>query len=252
MNDYAIKAEKIGKLYNDQATKLHSLRDKLLKTNQNLKGQWSLKDVSFEINKGEAVAILGDNGCGKSTLLKVILGVTAPTTGNIKVKGKIGGLIELGAGFHKELSGRENIYMNGVVLGLKEKEIDLVIDEIIEFAELEEHIDKPIKYYSSGMKVRLGFSIAIHIDADIILLDEVLAVGDKRFKKKAMNAIQEFMKGKTIVFVSHSINQVKKICEKGIVLERGQIQYVGEIKQAIEYYEENIVKKKEELASKKN
>ncbi|WP_332628480.1 ABC transporter ATP-binding protein [Halalkalibacter flavus] len=241
MSDCVIRVENVGKLYPKQVTKLHTFRERLLKKNQDFEGQWSLKDVSFDINAGESVAILGGNGSGKSTLLKVILGVTAPTTGSITVDGTIGGLIELGAGFHKELSGRENIYMNGVVLGLKEKDIDLIIDDIIEFAELEDHIDKPIKQYSSGMKVRLGFSIAIHVNSDIILLDEVLAVGDKRFKKKAMNAIRKYTKGKTVIFVSHSAHQVRRLCKKAIVLDKGQIVYMGETEKAIEFYENKVV-----------
>jgi ABC-type polysaccharide/polyol phosphate transport system ATPase subunit len=245
MNDCVIRLENVGKLYPKQVTKLHSFKEKLLKKDQNLEGQWSLKDVSFDINAGESVAILGGNGSGKSTLLKVILGVTAPTTGSITVNGNIGGLIELGAGFHKELSGRENIYMNGVVLGLKEKEIDLIIDDIIEFAELENHIDKPIKQFSSGMKVRLGFSIAIHVKSDIVLLDEVLAVGDKHFRKKAIGAIKSYMKGRTVIFVSHSTHQVRRLCKKAIVLEEGRVAYIGETEKAIQYYENNIVRQRQ-------
>ncbi|WP_368658023.1 ABC transporter ATP-binding protein [Metabacillus halosaccharovorans] len=243
MNDIVIKLKNVGKQYPGEATKLLTLKNRLLKKSNNLEGQWSVKNVTLDINSGDSLAILGDNGSGKSTLLKLILGVTSPTTGSIAIKGKIGGLIELGAGFHKELSGRENIYMNGVVLGLKEKEIDNIIDDIIEFAELREHIDKPIKQYSSGMKVRLGFSIAIHVDADIILLDEVLAVGDKRFKQKAMEAIRSYLKDKTIIFVSHSTNQVRKLCEKGIVLNKGKVVFSGEINAAIDFYEREIVQK---------
>ncbi|WP_332695118.1 ABC transporter ATP-binding protein [Halalkalibacter lacteus] len=241
MSECVIRIENVGKLYPKHASKVLSMKDRLLKNDEKLEGHWSLKDVSFDICKGDSVAILGDNGSGKSTLLKIILGVTAPTTGSIFVEGKIGGLIELGAGFHKELTGRENIYMNGVVLGLKEKEIDQLIDKIIEFAELEDHIDKPIKQYSSGMKVRLGFSIAIHVDADIILLDEVLAVGDKRFRKKALTAIKSYLKDKTIIFVSHSTHQVRQLCEKAVVLEKGRIAYIGDTESAIEYYENDVV-----------
>ncbi|WP_413378273.1 ABC transporter ATP-binding protein [Alkalihalobacillus sp. 1P02AB] len=237
MENPVVEVKNIGKLYPKHATKILSLKARYLKKERNFDGQWSVKDVSFNIQKGDSVAILGDNGSGKSTLLKLILGVTAPTTGSVVVNGKIGGLIELGAGFHKELTGRENIYMNGVVLGLKEKEIDQLIDQIIEFAELENHIDKPIKQYSSGMKVRLGFSIAIHVESDIILLDEVLAVGDKRFRKKALAAVKSYLKGKTIIFVSHSTHQVKQICQKAIVLKDGQLVYEGDTKSAIEFYE---------------
>ncbi|MGD6991009.1 ABC transporter ATP-binding protein [Sutcliffiella horikoshii] len=238
--NYAVKLNKVGKKYNLRAAKVFDLKDKLLLKEVKKSGSWSIKDINLTINNGESIAILGDNGSGKSTLLKVILGVTSPTTGNVEINGKIGGLIELGAGFHKELTGRENIYMNGVVLGLREKEIDLIIDDIIAFAELENHIDKPIKQFSSGMRVRLGFSIAIHVKSDIVLLDEVLAVGDKRFRKKALNAIKTYLRGKTIIFVSHSTHQVRQICERGIVLQKGSIVYQGDIESAINYYENEI------------
>ncbi|KHF38718.1 ABC transporter ATP-binding protein [Halalkalibacter okhensis] len=204
---------------------------------------WALNNISFNIMQGESVAIIGGNGSGKSTLLKTILGVTTPTEGSVKVNGEIGGLIELGAGFHKEMTGRENIYINGAVLGLKEDEVDAVIDNIIAFAELEDFIDTPIKKYSSGMKVRLGFSIAIHVRTDIVLLDEVLAVGDARFRKKALQAIKEYLKGKTIVFVSHNAKQVKEVCDKGIVLDKGNIVFIGNVESALEYYENEIINK---------
>ncbi|MDF0726006.1 ABC transporter ATP-binding protein [Cytobacillus sp. S13-E01] len=216
-NDCLIKLNHVGKHYSKSASSLFDIKNKLL-NRQKAEGYWSLRDISLTIQKGETVAILGGNGSGKSTLLKVILGVTAPTEGSVEVRGRIGGLIELGAGFHKEMTGRENIYINGVVLGLKEKEIDALMDDIIAFAELEGYIDSPIKHYSSGMKVRLGFAIAIHVDSDIILLEEVLAVGDARFRKKAMNAIETYLQNKTIIFVSHSNQQVREICKKAIVL----------------------------------
>ncbi|WP_079710614.1 ABC transporter ATP-binding protein [Paraliobacillus ryukyuensis] len=237
----AVKLKNVSKFFNTEASKIFNIKNKLFSPrNKNaIKGNWTLKNISFDIEKGDSVAILGDNGSGKSTLLKLILGVTTPTSGEIEVKGSIGGLIELGAGFQKELTGRENIYMNGVVLGLKEKEIDAIIDDIIEFSELRAHIDKPIKQYSSGMKVRLGFSIAIHVNSDIVLLDEVLAVGDKRFRKKALSSIKSYLKGKTIIFVSHSTHQVKQICEKAIVLKNGEIVYQGDVNSAVEYYEAN-------------
>lgn len=243
MKEYAIQVNNVGKTFKPQLSNIFTVGKRLFSKERN-EGHRSLQDISFDIEPGESVAILGDNGSGKSTLLKIILGVTSPTYGTVTINGKIGGLIELGAGFQKELSGRENIYMNGVVLGLKEKEIDEVIDDIIEFSELEDHIDKPIKQYSSGMKVRLGFSIAIHVKSDIVLLDEVLAVGDKRFRKKALQAIKTYLKGKTIIFVSHSTHQVKQLCEKAVVLEDGKMVYMGEIEEAINVYEnkDNIIK----------
>lgn len=239
-NNIAIKLNRVGKNFPENPLNLFRSKKKLKE------GHWSIKNVSFTINKGESVAILGDNGSGKSTLLKLILGVTSPTTGDIEVSGKIGGLIELGAGFHKELTGRENIYINGVVLGLKERQVDKIIDDIIEFSELGKHIDKPVKQYSSGMRVRLGFSIAIHVDTDIVLLDEVLAVGDKNFREKALSSIKDYLKGKTIIFVSHSNAQVKQVCEKGIVLDEGVIVYKGDIKDAVKYYQSEI-KEKEDI-----
>lgn len=252
MEDFAIRLDRVGKLYQGNPTRLFSLRDKLLLRKKQNKGNWSLKDISLTIDKGESVAILGDNGSGKSTLLKIILGVTSPTEGEVNVNGKIGGLIELGAGFQKELSGRENIYINGVVLGLKEKEIDNILDEIIAFSELENHIDKPIKTYSSGMKIRLGFSIAIHVNTDIVLLDEVLAVGDKRFRKKALSAIRSYLKGKTIVFVSHSEHQVRAVCEKAIVLDKGEVVYFGDVDSALDIYQNEIVERIENEVEQKN
>ncbi|WP_156291276.1 ABC transporter ATP-binding protein [Oceanobacillus salinisoli] len=250
--DYAIQLVQVGKKYKENASRLFHVRNKLLFRKSKKEGKWSIKDISLTIQKGESVAILGDNGSGKSTLLKVILGVTSPTTGEVKINGKIGGLIELGAGFQKELSGRENIYMNGVVLGLTEKEIDGIVDDVIEFSELEDHIDKPIKTYSSGMKIRLGFSIAIHVNSDIVLLDEVLAVGDQRFRKKALRAIREFLKGKTIVFVSHSAHQVRAVCEKAVVLDKGEVIYFGDVDSALELYENEIVERNDKEIEEKN
>lgn len=245
-NEYVIKLSHVGKRYRKRVSKIFDYKDKFLRRESGGKEYWSLKDISLNVRQGDTLAILGGNGSGKSTLLKIILGVTAPTTGTVEVKGKIGGLIELGAGFHKEMTGRENIYINGVVLGLKEKEIDALMDDIIAYSELEEYIDSPIKQYSSGMKVRLGFSIAIHVQSDIILLDEVLAVGDARFRKKAMSSIKSYLKDKTILFVSHSTSQVRNICEKAIVLDHGKIIYSGDTESAIKFYEENIVQKEKD------
>ncbi|MFC0471057.1 ABC transporter ATP-binding protein [Halalkalibacter kiskunsagensis] len=247
MEDYAIRLTGVGKRYSKtgKITIMKELKKNLLKKETKKDYHWPLRDVTLTIDRGESIAVIGGNGSGKSTLLKLILGVTAPTEGDIDINGSIGGLIELGAGFHKEMTGRENIYINGAVLGLSSDEVDEVMDEIIEFSELEDYIDMPIKMYSSGMKVRLGFSIAIHIDTEIVLLDEVLAVGDASFRKKALKAIKEFLKGKTIVFVSHSNSQVKDICTKGIVVDKGRIVYQGDVNSALQFYEENIVNKKE-------
>jgi ABC-type polysaccharide/polyol phosphate transport system ATPase subunit len=185
----------------------------------------ALDNVSFEIKKGEAVGIIGKNGSGKSTTLKLIAGVTAPSKGKVEVNGKVAPLIELGAGFHHELTGLENIYLNAALLGMHKKEIELVIDKIIEFSELKEFIDVPVKRYSSGMYMRLGFAIAIFVDAPILLIDEVLSVGDVAFQKKCMDYFEEVKKTKekTIVFVSHSEESVKTLCDRVILLSHGKM-----------------------------
>ena len=199
---------------------------------------WALKDISFEVKRGEAVGIIGPNGAGKSTMLKILAGVTSPTSGNIFVKEKIGALIELSAGFHTELTGRENIYFYGSVMGMRKKEVDGKFDKIVEFSELEEFIDTPIKRYSSGMLARLGFAVASHIDPDILLIDEVLSVGDFDFQNKCLDKIQRHIKNNvSIVFVSHNLESVRKLCSKTILLNEGRILFQGPSEDAInEYY----------------
>ncbi len=185
----------------------------------------ALSNISFEINKGETVGIIGKNGAGKSTLLKLIAGVTSPTNGEVIVDGKVAPLIELGAGFHHELTGYENIFLNGAILGLHKKEIEMVVDKIIEFSELKDFIHAPVKRYSSGMYMRLAFAIAIHVDAPIVLIDEVLSVGDAEFQRKCIQYLKKVKqeKNKTIVFVSHSEQSVKNFCERIILLDHGKI-----------------------------
>lgn len=182
-------------------------------------------DLNFEIKQGETIGVIGKNGAGKSTVLKLIAGVTQPTKGKVEISEKVAPLIELGAGFHHELTGYENIYLNAAVLGMHKKEIDLVIDKIIEFSELEEFINVPVKKYSSGMYMRLGFSVAIHVNAPILLLDEVLAVGDADFQKKCMSFLKnvKLSRSKTIVFVSHSEQLVKSFCDRVILLDHGKV-----------------------------
>lgn len=188
----------------------------------------ALKDISFEIQKGESVGLIGPNGSGKSTILKLIAGVMSPTTGKIHIHGKISPLIELGAGMHLELTGRENIYLNGAILGLKKKEIDRSFQSIIEFSELSEFIDQPVKHYSSGMYMRLAFSIAIHVDPEILIVDEILAVGDTQFQAKCFAKMEEFKKiGVTILFVSHSMAQIRDFCTRAIYLNHHTIQSDG-------------------------
>ncbi|KMK77401.1 ABC transporter ATP-binding protein [Alkalihalobacillus pseudalcaliphilus] len=197
----------------------------------------ALNDVSFTVPKGEGFAIIGKNGAGKSTLFKVISKVVFPDQGNIQLNGTLMPLIELSAGLSRDLSGYENIKLNCAIYGLKKDKIEELLPEIVKFAELEEFIDTPVKFYSSGMKARLGFSIAVHIETDIILIDEVLAVGDKDFREKCYEKLIDLKKqGKTIIIVSHSLTPLKKICERAMVLKRGEVQAIGEINEMIDYY----------------
>ncbi|MCP5048053.1 MAG: ABC transporter ATP-binding protein [bacterium] len=213
----------------------------------------ALKGVSFQIEKGKTISIIGENGSGKSTLLKILSGISRPTSGKISTRGRISALIELGAGFHPEISGRENIFINGIILGLTKKKIQERIDDIIKFAELEDFIDNPVKSYSSGMYMRLGFSIAINVDPDILLIDEVLAVGDASFVPKCLDKINEFKRnGKTIIFVSHDLSTVDRISDEVIWLKNGEIEMRGYPKRVIDAYLEYIGHKDEEKAGIKH
>ncbi len=202
---------------------------------------WALKDINFEIHQGEAVGIIGANGAGKSTLLKILTGITPPTTGKIKMHGKVASLLEVGTGFHGELTGRENIFLNGAILGMTKNEIAKKFDAIVEFSGVEKFIDTPVKRYSSGMLVRLGFSVAAHMEPDILLVDEVLAVGDADFQKKCLGKMDEVTHegGRTILFVSHNMDAIQKLCKKTILLKDGQIEMVGETKNVISRYLNN-------------
>ncbi len=198
---------------------------------------WALKNINLEIKKGETFGIIGPNGSGKSTLLKLIAGVTQPTKGTIKVNGRIAPLIELGAGFHPELTGRENIYLNGVILGLKRAEIKAHFNEIVDFAELWDFIDQPIKHYSSGMYLRLAFAVAVHTNPDILLVDEILAVGDQSFQKKCFNKMEEFQKnGVTIVYVTHALDSLEGFCDRAMLLERGDMKIIGSVNKVVSQY----------------
>lgn len=199
---------------------------------------WALKDINLDIQKGDRIGIIGKNGAGKSTLLKLISRISAPTEGCIKINGKVASLLEVGTGFHKELTGRENIYLNGSILGMKKKVIDRRMDQIIEFSGIDKHIDTPVKRYSSGMYVRLGFAVAAHLDSQILIADEVLAVGDVKFQQKAVGKMSDISKeeGRTILFVSHNMQAVQALCNKGIVLERGRLAYAGDIAGCIAHY----------------
>lgn len=199
---------------------------------------WALRDINLEIEQGDVVGIIGKNGAGKSTLLKILSRVTKPTTGSIKYNGRIASLLEVGTGFHPEMTGRENIYMNGAIMGMTRHEITSKLDEIIAFAGVERYIDTPTKRYSSGMTVRLGFSIAAHLEPDILVVDEVLAVGDAEFQKKAIGKMQDVSKGggRTVLFVSHNMAAIEALCKKAVVLSNGKIDYIGNVENAISRY----------------
>jgi lipopolysaccharide transport system ATP-binding protein len=199
---------------------------------------WALRDINFEVKEGEVLGIIGKNGAGKSTLLKLLSKVTAPTTGSIKAKGRIASLLEVGTGFHPELTGRENIYLNGTILGMTKVEVASKLDEIVAFAGVERYLDTPVKRYSSGMKVRLGFAVAAHLEPEILIVDEVLAVGDAEFQKKAIGKMQEVsgQSGRTVLFVSHNMGSVKHLCNRGLVLKNGVISFNGMTEDAIWNY----------------
>ena len=199
---------------------------------------WALQDINFEVERGEVLGIIGKNGAGKSTLLKILSKVTAPTTGSIKTRGRIASLLEVGTGFHPELTGRENVYLNGAILGMTKKEITSKLDEIIAFSGCERYIDTPTKRYSSGMTVRLAFAVAAFLEPEILVVDEVLAVGDVEFQKKAIGKMQDISRegGRTVLFVSHNMAAVKSLCTKGIVLEHGKVVFSNDAESAVNYY----------------
>ena len=239
-----IKVDNLGIKYNLSEQKVDDFKDYIIKA---IKGElnynefWALKNVSFEIEAGDHVGILGLNGAGKSTLLKAIAGVLKPTEGSVQTKGKIVPLLELGAGFDRQYTGAENIYLYGAVLGYSRKFINSKFKEIVEFSELEDFINVPVKNYSSGMKSRLGFAIATTVQADILILDEVLAVGDAKFRKKCEAKIKEmFANGTTVLFVSHNLSQVKKLCDKALLLEHGRVAAYGDTGRIARVYEKRM------------
>ncbi len=199
---------------------------------------WALKNINFEVQKGEVIGIIGHNGAGKSTLLKILSQITPPTTGEIRINGRVGSLLEVGTGFHPELTGRENIMLNGAILGMKKNEIIKKFDAIVEFAGIDKFLDTPVKYYSSGMYVRLAFSVAAHMEPDILIVDEVLAVGDAEFQKKCLGKMEEVTKteGRTILFVSHNLAAIERLCSKTILLKNGEITKYGKTTNVINYY----------------
>jgi lipopolysaccharide transport system ATP-binding protein len=199
---------------------------------------WALKDVNFNVEQGDVVGIIGKNGAGKSTLLKLLSRVTAPTTGEIRVRGRIASLLEVGTGFHSEMTGRENIYLNGAIMGMTKAEVSRKLDEIVDFSGCERYIDTPVKRYSSGMTVRLGFAVAAHLEPEILVVDEVLAVGDAEFQKKAVGKMKDISKGggRTVLFVSHNMAAVKSLCKKGVLLENGMVKETGDVDTIVGHY----------------
>jgi lipopolysaccharide transport system ATP-binding protein len=260
MSKIAIKAENISKQYrlgeigtgtishdlNRWWHKVRGKEDPFLKIGESndrtQKGEtdyvWSLKDINFEINQGDAVGIIGRNGAGKSTLLKLLSKVTKPSTGQFKINGRIASLLEVGTGFHPEMTGRENIYLNGAILGMRRSEITRKFDEIVDFAGIERYIDTPVKRYSSGMYVRLAFAVAAHLESEILIVDEVLAVGDAEFQKKCLGKMNQVATshGRTVLFVSHNIQAIKQICNKSLLLQNGRIKIIGDTSSVIDNY----------------
>ena len=260
MSDIAVQIEGIGKKYLIQHNKQKgesytALRDvlsegaKKIITPSSWKGVggnkeefWALKDINLEIKKGEKIGIIGKNGAGKSTLLKILSRITAPTEGRVKINGRVSSLLEVGTGFHPELTGRENIYLNGSILGMSHTEIKKQFDEIVNFSGVEQFLDTPVKRYSSGMKTRLGFAIAAHLENDILILDEVLAVGDAEFQKKCLGKMNEVSQnlGKTIIFVSHNLQAIHGLCDRAVYIQDGVMKFSGGVSEGIKQYNEAI------------
>lgn len=253
MSEAVIKVENLGKRYviRHQKGKYNTLRDAIAdgtksiiksiinptKTNNNQADFWALKDVNFEINQGDRLGIIGRNGAGKSTLLKILSRITEPTTGRIGLKGRVASLLEVGTGFHPELTGRENIFLNGAILGMSKLEIKQKFDEIVDFAEVEKFLDTPVKRYSSGMYVRLAFAVAAHLEPEILIVDEVLAVGDAKFQKKCLGKMKDAgEEGRTILFVTHNIAMLPNLCSRGILLDRGGVAVDDTVSTAVDAY----------------
>ena len=261
MNDIAIKVHDLGKSYriNHQQAGYRTLRESITElaaspfrkiksrwagnpVAENEETLWALKDINLDINKGEIVGIIGRNGAGKSTLLKILSNVTKPTLGYAEIHGRVGSLLEIGAGFHPELTGLENIYLNGAILGMKRSEIYRKLDEIVAFSEIERFIDTPVKHYSSGMYMRLAFAVAAHLDTEILLVDEVLAVGDLKFHQKCIQKMSEISRsGQTILVISHNLQLVETIADQCVYLKNGLIENIGDTKQVIKEYQKDVL-----------
>lgn len=276
MSDIAIKVENLSKLYKLGAIGTGSIASDLTRWWAGVRGKedpfaqvaiandrskkatsdyvWSLKDIDFEIKKGDAVGIIGRNGAGKSTLLKILSRVTTPTTGSVRINGRVASLLEVGTGFSPDLTGRENIYMNGSILGMSRREITSKIEEIIDFSGVAGYIDTPVKRYSSGMYVRLAFAVAAHLDPEIMIVDEVLAVGDAEFQKKCLGKMQDVnnQEGRTVLFVSHNIPSIKSLCKSGIYMQNGSLVNKGEINEIVNLYNKEFEDNQDFVAFYKN
>jgi len=246
VSDFAVTLENVSKSYRlwGRRSQFATLKSALLKRDLKLAPEQTvpaLRDVSFEVHRGEAFGVIGRNGSGKSTLLKLVSGILKPTSGSIAVNGRIAALIELGAGFHPEITGRENIYINGIMLGLARRDIDERFDRIVEFSGIGEFLDQPVKTYSSGMYVRLGFAVAVHVDPDVLLIDEVLAVGDEEFSARCIAKIQEMkLRGVTLLFVTHQLDQVRNLCDRAVWLDHGQVEAIGDPMRVVDSYLQEV------------
>ena len=253
-NDIAIRVDGLSKQYRIglQPEKYKTLRDSFSRgvsklmagkpADQDAGTFWAVRDLSFEIKRGEVVGVIGRNGAGKSTLLKLLARITEPTQGYAEIQGRIGALLEVGTGFHPELSGRENIYLNGAILGMRREEIERKFEEIVEFSEVRKFIDTPVKRYSSGMHLRLAFSVAAHLEPEILLVDEVLAVGDVAFQKKCIGKMEDVAsQGRTVIFVSHNLAAVKELCQTSVVLSGGGLEYRGSVLEGLARYSQTVV-----------
>jgi ABC-2 type transport system ATP-binding protein len=244
MSDFAIDVRNVSKRFRLAHGQYNTVKERIIHGGRRKSTEdfWALSEVSLTVEAGQTVGILGRNGSGKSTLLKCICGVLQPTSGEVAVKGKLAGLLELGAGFQSDLTGRENIYLNGSLLGMSKSEVDRAFDAIVDFSELEEFIDGPVKFYSSGMTVRLGFAVAVNVDPDILVIDEVLAVGDERFQRKCIDRVKQFQKeGRTILLVTHAADTVRSICDRGVVLSHGHLVAEGEPGEATRIFRERLM-----------
>jgi ABC-2 type transport system ATP-binding protein len=244
VSDFAVDVRSVSKRFRIVQGRYNTVKERLIHGGRRKVTEdfWALNDVSLRVKEGETVGILGRNGSGKSTMLKCICGVLQPTSGEVAVRGKLAALLELGAGFQQDLTGRENIYLNGSLLGMSKREVDRVFDAIVDFSELEAFIDGPVKFYSSGMYVRLGFAVAVNVDPDILVVDEVLAVGDERFQRKCLDRVDQFQKeGRTILLVTHSPDTVRSICNRGIVLSHGRLVAEGQPGEMTRIFREGLM-----------